>query len=125
MPHALEFFHILKQIFQILKVAVKRKQTKARFLYAEREQTRIIKCKSRPRLLGCFAHPGRHGLTHAMLERETKSAVTLEAAVVSQLPGGEGMPCSYSLMIETDEMIDAQVVDISIVTDALTGEIVA
>ena len=60
-----------------------------------------------------------------MLESETESAVTLVATVVSKFLGGKGMPGSYSLMIETDEMIDAQIVDISIVTNALTGEIVA
>ena len=76
-------------------------------------------------LLVCVTHPGRHGLSHALLEGETESAVTLETTLLSQLLGSEGTIGSYRLTIETDEMIDAQIVDISIVTYALTGEIAA
>ena len=74
-------------------------------------------------LLFCVTHPSRHGLSHALLEGETESAVTLVAAVMSQLLCGEGAIGSDSLTIKTDEMFDAQIVDINIVTHTLTGEI--
>jgi len=37
--------HILKQFLHILKVAVKLKQMKTRFQFAERGQFRTMKCK--------------------------------------------------------------------------------
>lgn len=74
-------------------------------------------------LLVCVAHPDRHGLSHALLEGETESAVTLIAAVMSQLLGGEGAVGCHGLTIEADKMIDTQIVYINIVTHAKTGEI--
>ena len=65
-------------------------------------------------------HPGCHGLPHALLEGETEGAVTSVAAIVSKLLGNDGLPCRDSLAIEIHEMVDAQIVDISIVRDALT-----
>ena len=72
-----------------------------------------------------MVHPDCHGLPHALLEGEAEGAVAPVAAVVSQLFGGEGTLGSDSLTIETDEMINAQVVDIGIVCRFLTGEILA
>jgi hypothetical protein len=69
------------------------------------------------------AHPDRHRLSHALLESETESAVTLVTAIVSQLLGGEVTLGCYSLTIKADKMIDAQIVDICIVANTLTGEI--
>ena len=42
---------------------------------------------------------------------------------MSQLLGGKETLVINSLTIETDEMIDTQIVDIGIVSSALTGEI--
>lgn len=75
-------------------------------------------------LFGRITHPGCYSLPHPVFESIAESTIAIVAAVVSQLPGGERMPGSYSLTIETDKMVDAQIVNISIVTDALTGEIV-
>ena len=47
------------------------------------------------------------------------------AAFAGQLLGGNGFLGSGSLPIETHEVVDAKIVDISIVSDALTGEILA
>ena len=58
-------------------------------------------------LIIIYTHPSRNGLSHALLEGETESAVTLAAAFMSQLLDGEGTIGSYSLIIKTDEMIDA------------------
>ena len=70
-------------------------------------------------------HPGSYGLAGALLEGEAESAVTPVAAVAGQLLGSDGLLGSGSLAIQTHEMVDAEVVDISIVSRALTGEILA
>ena len=72
-----------------------------------------------------MAHPGCYALTRTLLERETESAVTPVAALVSQLLGGNRSLGGDCLMIKSHEVIDAEVVDIGIVSDALTGEILA
>ena len=70
-------------------------------------------------------HPGRDRLAHHMLEEISEGAVASVAAFVSQLFGCDGAPVSDSLAIKTDEMIDAQLVNVGIVSDAPTGEIPA
>lgn len=65
-------------------------------------------------------HPGRHTLTSALLKGEAERAVAPVAAVVSQSFGGKGVSGSHGLAIETNEVIDAQTVDIGIVSSALT-----
>ena len=70
-------------------------------------------------------HPGCYALAHALLEGEAEGAVAAVAALVGQLLGGEGMLGSDGLAVETDEMTDAQRVDIGIVSGALTREIAA
>ena len=72
-----------------------------------------------------MVYPSRYALTHTLLERKTESAVTTVTAFVSQLLSRNGALAGDSLMIETDEVVDAEVVDIGIVCDALTGEILA
>ena len=47
------------------------------------------------------------------------------ATFACQLPGSEGTAFGNSLTIESLEMMDAQVVDIGIISDALSGEILA
>jgi hypothetical protein len=58
-------------------------------------------------------------LTHSQLEDVPESTVTPVTAFACQLLGSEGTVGSNSLTIETDEMIDAQIVYIGIVSDAL------
>jgi len=67
-----------------------------------------------------FAHPGGYGLTHALGEGTAEGAVAAEAAILSQLLGTSGLSVSGGTLVEADEMVDAQVVDISVVGDALT-----
>ena len=76
-------------------------------------------------MIACVAHPGRYSLAHAMLKGEAEGAVTPVAALVGQLLGNDGLPGCDSLVIESYEVIDAEIVDISIVSSTLTGEILA
>ena len=98
MPN-IQFLHILKQFLQILKV--------------------------RDKLHGHFVHPSCHRFTHALLESEAEGAVTAVAAVVCQLLCGDRLMGSSGLAIEIHKVIDTQIIDISIVSDAMTGEILA
>ena len=68
--------------------------------------------------LNRFAHPSLYGLSHALFESEAESAVTAVAAVVGQLLGSEGLLGLDGLVIVADKVIDAEVVDIGIVSDA-------
>ena len=68
-------------------------------------------------------HPGRHRLARLALESLAEGAVTTETALLGQLLGGEETLTSDCLMIDAEEIIYTQIVDISIVGDALTGEI--
>ena len=70
-------------------------------------------------------HPGCHRESRLSLDNITKSAVTMVATLQSQLLGSDGAIGFDCLTIETDEMIDAQIVDIGIVIHAQTGEIMA
>jgi hypothetical protein len=74
---------------------------------------------------GSFAHPLSHVLTHSLLKGEPEGAVTSVATFMCQLLGSEGTVCSNNLRIEVDEMLDAQIVDIGIVSRAQTREILA
>ena len=73
----------------------------------------------------CFAHPGRYALACALLEGEAEGAVAAVAAFFGQLLGKDGLSGSDELLVAADEVVDSQVVDISVVRDALTGEIQA
>ena len=102
------------QILQILK----------RFLQILKRILQILKVGRR--LLGrCAAHPGCYGLSRALFEGKTEGAVTAVAALLGQLLGNDGLSGSGGLFVEAHEVVDAQVVDIGIVGDALTGEILA
>ena len=76
-------------------------------------------------LWGRIAHPLSHVLTRSQLEGVSESVVTSVAAFACQLLGGERTAGSNSFTIETHEMIDAQTVDIVIISRALIGEILA
>jgi hypothetical protein len=67
-------------------------------------------------------HPLCRSHTHALLEGGIKCAVTTETTLVSQLLDRYRLMASDSLMVETDEMLDAQSVDVDIISHALTGE---
>ena len=75
--------------------------------------------------LNRFAHPSLYGLSHALFESEAESAVTVVAAVAGQVLGSEGLMGVDGIAVVAVEVIDAEVVDIGIVSDALTGEIAA
>ena len=73
--------------------------------------------------LGQFLHPYRHILTHALLEGIAESGVVVEAAILSQAPDDDVLLGSDGPTVEADEMVDAQTVDIGIVSSPLPGEI--
>ena len=70
-------------------------------------------------------HPIRHSLSRLLFEGIAERAVNMETTLYGQLLSSEGLLSSDSLTIEPDEMLDAQIVDIGIVIDVLTGEILA
>ena len=70
-------------------------------------------------------HPGSYRLSHFALEGTAKSVVVAEAALLGQLISGERATLVNDLTIESCEMADAQVVDISIVSHALSSKILA
>ena len=72
-----------------------------------------------------FAHPCRHTLAHTLLKGQAEGAIAAITTLVSQLLGRDRPLISDSLAIETDEMADAQVVDVGIVIRSLIGEILA
>lgn len=70
-------------------------------------------------------HPSCHTLSHALLESEAEGAVTAITAVACQLLCSDRFLSSYSLTIEIHKVIYTQIVDIGIVSNTLTGEILA
>ena len=72
-----------------------------------------------------MAHPRGDALASALLEGEAEGAVAAVAAFAGQLLGNDGLSGSDYLLVAADEVVDAQVVDIGVVGDALTGEILA
>ena len=70
-----------------------------------------------------FLYPRRHILPHARLEGIAESCVVAEAAILSQAPDGDVLLGSDGPTVEADEMVDAQTVDIGIVSSPLPGEI--
>ena len=69
--------------------------------------------------------PLGYRLPHALLEGEAEGAVAAVAAVAGELSGADDSPGIGSLLAECDEMIDAQRVDIVIVSRAMIREILA
>ena len=74
-------------------------------------------------LLAHSPHPSSHRLACPALKGITEGVVASVATLHSQLLDGEGTLGSDSLVIKADEMINSQIVDISIIIQALTGEI--
>ena len=69
--------------------------------------------------------PLRHALAHALLEGEGEGVVAMIATLAGQLLDGEETLSSDGLAVETDEMTDAQVVDVGVVIGILAHEIKA
>ena len=59
-------------------------------------------------------------LTRLLLKRTAESAVTMIAALLDELLDSKVAIVVNSLVIETDEMLDAQIVDIVVVMLAAT-----
>ena len=70
-------------------------------------------------------HPLRSRHSHALFESSVKSAVGAESTLVSQLLNRYGLMDGGSLMVEVDEVTDAQPVDIGIVGGTLIGKVLA
>ena len=76
-------------------------------------------------LLGYAAHPGSHALARALRERSAEGAVAAKTTLLGQLLDTDGLPGSGCLLAAADEVVDAQVVDLCVVGDALMREILA
>ena len=62
---------------------------------------------------------------HDLLEGTVERAVAAETTIKGQLLNGQGLVRGGTLLAETDEVADTQVVDIGVVSDALQGEVLA
>ena len=76
-------------------------------------------------LLCRLTHPCSYALAHALREGTTEGSVAAEAALVCQFLSDDGLSGSGEFLIAFDEVVDAQIVDIGIVCNALTREILA
>ena len=76
-------------------------------------------------LLCRLAHPCGHAQAHALREGTTEGPVAAEAALVCQFLSDDGLSGSGEFLIAFDEVVDAQIINIGIVSDALTREILA
>ena len=72
-----------------------------------------------------IAHPHCDALPHALPESTAEGAVAAETAFQGKLLGTDGLLGSNNFLIAADEVVDAQIVDIAVVSDALTREILA
>ena len=64
-------------------------------------------------------------MSHLAFESISKGTVTSVAALQSQLLGGERTLVSDGIVVEVDEMADAQAVDVGVVGQPLLGEMLA
>ena len=65
-------------------------------------------------------YPGGYALARALFEGQAEGAIAAVAAFAGQLLGNDGLSCCDGLLIAADEVVNAQIVDIGIVSDALT-----
>ena len=63
--------------------------------------------------------------SHNPLKGITECVVIAETTLVGQLLGGNRLMFCNCLTVEVDEVLDAQTVDVPIVSDALRGKILA
>ena len=81
---------------------------------------------ARKKLLALALHPGLYALAHALGEGTAEGAVAAEAALLGQLLGANVLLTGCDgLLVKTDEVIDAQTVDIGVVSVTLPREILA
>ena len=73
---------------------------------------------ARKKLFALALHPRLYALAHALGEGAAEGAVTAEAALLGQLLDAYILTSSNALLIETDKVVDAQVININIVGDA-------
>ena len=76
-------------------------------------------------LFNRIVHPDGYALACTLLEGKAEGAVAAETAFLGQFLGDDGLFGSGNLLVAADEVVDAQVIDIAVVGDALTGEIQA
>lgn len=60
-----------------------------------------------------------------LFEGGAEGAVAVEAALDSQLLGGDYTLLGHGLLMQTDEVPDAKPVDVSVISDALLGKVLA
>ena len=69
------------------------------------------------------SHPFLHTQPHTLSEGHTEGAVAVVATLHSQILCGGRMTVIHGLLVALGEVVDAQVVDVGIVIDALAREI--
>ena len=69
-------------------------------------------------------HPCGDGLAVELFEGRGEGAVAAESALLGKVSGGDGKIRTDTFLIAPHEVVNAQAIDISIVSDALLGEIV-
>ena len=70
-------------------------------------------------------YPGSHRLSRLAFESISKCIVTAVTTLQGQLLGSDGTLGIDSLVIETDKMVDTQIIDVGIVSRALIRKILA
>ena len=63
--------------------------------------------------------------SHYLLEGNAERIVTTETTLIGQLLDGHRLMGRNCLMVEVDEVLDAQTVDVFIITDTLQGKVLA
>ena len=77
------------------------------------------------KLLLLAVNPRCHGGSHDLLECGAEGAVTAVAALRRELLGGECASVGRRFFVKVDEVADAESVDVSVIRDALLGEVLA
>ena len=72
-----------------------------------------------------LVHPCGDALSGALHEGAAEGSVAAEAALLSQLLGDDGLSGCGQFLVAFDEVVDAQIINIGIIRDALTREILA
>ena len=77
------------------------------------------------RLLSGAVHPRCDGGPGVLFEGGAEGAVAVETTLERQLLGGKFTPVGHRLFIEADKVADAKPVDVSVISDALLGKVLA
>lgn len=81
--------------------------------------------KGEEKLLLCVSHPRRDGLSHLLFESGAECAVTVESAFCGELICRKGTVAGNGTVIQADEVFYAQAVDVGIIGEPLSGEVLA